>query len=132
MTENQHPNGMMQLSHELTAAKRHIASQETIMLTQGQLIAELKNQLETERSRVVAMPDLNADLIEILGRPNFMCSPVAHCLRIGGVGIPRKSENEQAACIHWMLGLYLEHRENWKAVGKSELQRIASLQGKEE
>ncbi len=49
MTDNQHPNGMMHLSHELTAANRHIARQETIMLNQEQLIAELRSQLEVEQ-----------------------------------------------------------------------------------
>ncbi|MCL6366223.1 hypothetical protein EXT60_18500 [Pectobacterium carotovorum subsp. carotovorum] len=83
----------------------------------------LEQQLATSSVR---LPSLNATLIEILGRPNFHCSPVAQCLRIGGKEIPRKSENEQAACIHWMLGLYLEHRENWKAVAESELRRIAA------
>ncbi|MFW5407220.1 hypothetical protein B7L51_001140 [Pectobacterium brasiliense] len=80
----------------------------------------------------VRLPSLNTALIEILGRPNFHCSPIAQCLRIGGAEIPRKSENEQAACIHWMLGLYLEHRENWKDAVKSELHQIAIVSGKEE
>ncbi|GKV88470.1 hypothetical protein [Pectobacterium carotovorum] len=85
-------------------------------------IAALERQLAAS---VVRLPDLNAALIEILGRPNFHCSPVAKCLRIGGAEIPRKSENEQAACIHWMLSLYLEHGESWRTVAQDELKRIA-------
>ncbi|MCA7012486.1 hypothetical protein LF934_07480 [Dickeya dadantii] len=90
--------------------------------------AELEQRLEREceKSRRVKLPVLNADLIEILGRPNFHCSPVAQCLRIAGAEILRKSEHEQAACIHWMLGLYVEHGENWKNVAQDELRRIAA------
>lgn len=57
-----------------------------------------------------AMPPLNADLIAILGRPNFHCAPIAWALRdLLGHTIERKAEHEQAAVIHWLLGLYLEH-----------------------
>jgi hypothetical protein len=81
------------------------------------------------RQLSVKLPALNDDLIEIIGRPNFQCSPVAECLRIGGAEIRRKSENEQAAVIHWMLGLYLEHGDKWREMGNVELQRIKAAAG---
>ncbi|OAE56856.1 hypothetical protein A7J67_08485 [Achromobacter xylosoxidans] len=76
-----------------------------------------------------ALPDLNADLIEILGRPNFACIRIAQLLRLGGVEIPKKAEAEQATVIHYLLGFYLKHGSQWaeKAEEDIERRRIAAL-----
>ena len=60
-----------------------------------------------------ALPPLNADLVEILGRPNFACAMLADVLRASGEVIPRKSEAEQAHVIYWLLGLYRTHGADW-------------------
>jgi len=60
----------------------------------------------------------------ILGRPNFWCSSVAHVLRADGHYIAEKAEEEQAAVIHWLLSLYLEHGEKWRDVAQEETKRI--------
>ena len=69
--------------------------------------------------------EMNADLMDILGRVNFACRPFAEALRVDGVEIPPKSEAEQAHCIHWMIGIYLEHGDNWREQVGNELERIA-------
>ena len=73
---------------------------------------------------IETLPELNDDLIWILGRPNFWCASVAHVLRQDGHEIETKSEHEQAAVIHWLLSMYLEHGENWREVAQRESDRI--------
>ncbi|EJZ7018014.1 hypothetical protein OIP52_000708 [Salmonella enterica] len=73
------------------------------------------------------LPPLNDDLIAILGRPNFTCSHLAELMRKSGDEIRRKSEHEQAAVIHWFLGIYLEHGDKWEGVAKADIQsRVAA------
>lgn len=59
--------------------------------------------------------ELDEHLEWILGRPNFWCASMANRLREKGHDIEFKSENEQAAAIHFMLNLYLEHGADWKS-----------------
>ncbi|EPC2361892.1 hypothetical protein ACRX6C_000970 [Citrobacter freundii] len=97
---------MQQLLNELEAAERRIAELE---------------------ARTVTLPPLNDDLIAILGRPNFTCSHLAELMRKSGDEIRRKSEHEQAAVIHWFLGIYLEHGDKWEGIAKADIQsRVAA------
>lgn len=81
----------------------------------------------------ISLPPLNDDLIAILGRPNFTCAHLAEIMRKGGEDVRRKAENEQAAVIHWFLGLYLEHGDKWESVAKADIQaRVAAAAGKGE
>lgn len=73
----------------------------------------------------VVFPDINEDLVEILGRPNFTCSGIAELFRGNGADIKRKSENEQAFIIHWLIGVYLTHGSDWRLVAEAELKVIA-------
>jgi hypothetical protein len=57
---------------------------------------------------------LTADVIEILGRPNFACRSFADMLRLGGQDIPPQSEREQAATLHYLLGFYATHGAEWR------------------
>lgn len=68
---------------------------------------------------VVTLPPLNAELIDILGRPNFACAQIARVLRLTGMEITERCEAEQAAALHWMLGLYLQHGDEWRAKGEA-------------
>jgi len=63
-------------------------------------------------------------MIWILGRPNFWCASVANVLRQDGHEIKTKAEHEQAAVIHWLLSLYLEHGDGWRDVAQKESDRI--------
>jgi len=59
--------------------------------------------------------ELTPDLIEILGMPNFRAGPIAHAFRDAGrAEIKRRSEDEQAFVLHWLLGLYLKHGADWR------------------
>lgn len=60
---------------------------------------------------------LNEDTRLILGRPNFACRAEAQMLRNEGWTIARKSEEEQAAVLLWMINLYLKHGAQWKEEG---------------
>lgn len=61
---------------------------------------------------------LTAEDIEILGRPNFQCSPIAWVLIKGGLYAPlpsrQKSEYEQAVCIHWISAMRERHGDKWR------------------
>ena len=76
------------------------------------------------------LPALNADLIEILGRPSFTCAFLAQVLRNGGRIIKNKAEHEQAAVIHFVLCQYLAHGPKWREAATSAFQAIAAQQGK--
>jgi hypothetical protein len=65
----------------------------------------------------------------ILGQPSFACIAIARILKLNGQDIPPKAEAEQAAVIHWMLNLYLEHGENWRQAGEAEIKRIKTATG---
>jgi hypothetical protein len=45
-------------------------------------------------------------------------------LREDGHEIATKAEDEQAAVIHWLLNLYLEHAAQWREVAQQETARI--------
>ena len=71
------------------------------------------------------IPELNDELIFILGRPNFKCIHIAQCLRLSGEIISKRAEDEQAAAIRWMLNLYFKHGVNWLDEAKKEIKRIS-------
>lgn len=118
---------------ELEAAEKRIAEFDQRIRTQNRHACELFDEAKAQRQRVaelearnLTLPPLNDDLLAILGRPNFTCSHLAELMRKSGDEIRRKSEHEQAAVIHWFLGLYLEHGENWEVVAKADIQsRVA-------
>lgn len=68
-----------------------------------------------------SIAELTDDLREILGRPNFTCHYIAQALRQMGRTIAKKSEDEQAAVIHWMLGHYLKYGADWRQHASDEL-----------
>lgn len=70
-------------------------------------------------------PELTDDLREILGRPNFTCHFNAKALRVMGHSIAHKSEDEQAVVIHWLLGIYLKHRPDWRQRAAAELEEAS-------
>lgn len=70
------------------------------------------------------MPELDDNLRLILGRPNFSCITIAEALRLAGHAIERKAEHEQAAVIHWLLGFYFSHGDNWIDASKAALKAM--------
>ena len=71
----------------------------------------------------VTIPD-TPEVRDILGRPNFWCSPWANVLRMRGDSIPRKAEEEQAAVIRFMLNHYLANGADWAETAGAELDAI--------
>ena len=73
--------------------------------------------------------EMTPELRDILGRPNFVCAPIAHIFQAAGADIPRKAEAEQAFVLHWMVKLYLAHGDDWQEQGERELKeaRTAAL-----
>jgi len=79
-----------------------------------------------------ALPPLDDDLRDILGRPNFACIRLANLFRKEGAVIASKAEDEQAHVIHWMLGLRLKHgRENWREHADRAIDAAIAAQRKE-
>lgn len=72
------------------------------------------------------MFELNDEIRWILGRPNFTCRDTAIILRTMGHEIKTKSEDEQAAVVHWMLCLYEEHGDAWREEGNKILKEAAT------
>jgi len=79
------------------------------------------------------LPELNADLIDILGRPNFTCIRLAQLLRLSGVEIATKAEAEQATVIHYLLGFYLKHGSEWAEMADEDIEqrRLAAVAAKQ-
>ncbi|MGO0684134.1 DUF3850 domain-containing protein [Pseudomonas fulva] len=82
--------------------------------------SELHAKLAERNAAII--PELTSDLREILGRPNFTCHHIAKALRVMGLTIAPKSEDEQAAVIHWLLGHYLKHGADWRQRAAAELE----------
>lgn len=78
-------------------------------------VRELREALSAPGAAAAAatLPALNDHLVEILGRPNFQCITIAEVLRHSGQVIKHKAENEQAAVLHYLLGIYLQHGADW-------------------
>ncbi len=60
--------------------------------------------------------DLDPELRWILGQICFQCISTAQALRLMGHEIPTRAEDEQAATLNWMLGLYAKHGKGWRAL----------------
>jgi hypothetical protein len=69
--------------------------------------------------------DLDPNVKQILGRPNFACAEIAEILRIGGDDIPRKAEAEQAAVIQFMLSVWEHHGDDWQSEGNKILKTVS-------
>lgn len=65
--------------------------------------------------------ELTPELADILGRPCFTLISMAQALRLTGREIPKRAEDEQAHCIHWMLCHYMKHGSEWREHALAEL-----------
>lgn len=86
------------------------------------------NAALTERLERFALPEWpDADLIDILGKPNFMCIQIADLFRRTGVEIARKAEVEQAHVILFLLRHWFQHRERWAETAGADLQALHAV-----
>lgn len=75
------------------------------------------------------MFELNQEVKNILGRPNFMCRSIANVLIKKGWDIKEKAEDEQANVIYWMLTMYEKYGENWKEKAEEYLKSSERKEG---
>lgn len=94
------------------------------------ILAAINAEPAVRSGKIADRLELTEDLKNILGRPNFTCTHLAEALRQMDYVIERKSEAEQAACLHWMLNHYLAHGADWKVHAEAEL-KAATAQGGE-
>jgi len=69
-------------------------------------------------------PPLTPELASILGLPCFQCIPFAKALRAAGHTIKTRAEDEQAAVLHWMLGHYFRHGDDWSGAAAQDMSRM--------
>ena len=69
------------------------------------------------------MIEFDEEVKWILGRPCFMCGPIAKKLRGLGHKIRSRAEEEQAMVIYWMLCLYEKHGKEWRQKATEELEK---------
>ncbi|WP_347467582.1 hypothetical protein [Burkholderia stagnalis] len=78
-------------------------------------------------------PDrMHAALQEVLGMPNFTCAPFAHSMRAAGATIRERSEDEQAAVLHWLTRLVLKHGNGWREHAERDLQEMRAVAARRE
>lgn len=71
--------------------------------------------------------ELTPELIRILGIPNFGAGPIARAFRDAGrAEIKRRSEDEQAFVLHWLLGLYADHGAAWEGKADEILKQVVA------
>ena len=87
-------------------------------------LSEIAASTSAASSAIGAMelPPMNAEMVKVLGRLGMYCGPIAEILRHGGHAIKTRIEDEQAAVLHWSLGLYLQHGAAWAEKGDEILQ----------
>ena len=66
--------------------------------------------------------ELTPALRQVLGTLIFSTGPMAHTLRDGlGLEIPKQIEDEQAHVLHWLIGLVLNHPDDWQRIREETL-----------
>lgn len=95
-------------------------------LTDGEVLASPAQAVDLAPASIPNTPEVR----DILGRPNFWCSPWANVLRMRGDEIPNKAEEEQAAVIRFMLNHYLANGTAWAETAGAELDAIRKVDGK--
>ncbi|WP_287917187.1 hypothetical protein [Comamonas sp.] len=69
-------------------------------------------------------PPMTPELASILGLMCFQCISFAQALRAAGHTIKTRAEDEQAAVLHWMLGHYFRHGDDWRAAAAQDMKRM--------
>lgn len=83
----------------------------------------------TPSTPILASLELTPELRYILGLPHSKLINTAQLLRQLGYCIGPRSEDEQAAVIHWMLEHYLRRGEHWKVFAYLELDADSAFPG---
>ena len=70
--------------------------------------------------------ELTPPVRHVLSLMLWQTLPIANALRATGRHINRKTEDEQAAALHWLLGIALEHGQNWEQAAARALHQLLS------
>lgn len=85
----------------------------------------IKDELERNGEMAAPWPEaMPPALAKILGMICFEFKDIATVLRAGGRSIARKAEAEQAAGMHWLIGLWFKHGDGWVDAANAEIQTI--------
>lgn len=68
--------------------------------------------------------ELTPALREVLSLMLWHTGPIAHAMRASGEDIPRKAEAEQAHVLHWLIGLVLEHGDDWREHAAAHIEQL--------
>ncbi|MDO8778881.1 MAG: hypothetical protein Q7K57_61215 [Burkholderiaceae bacterium] len=70
------------------------------------------------------MPALTDSLREVLGTPVHTMVPLVRLLQLLDPTVKHRYEDEQAALLHWMLTLWFQHGDDWRAAAGVEVGRM--------
>lgn len=85
---------------------------------------ELIDALNAPAAAAREFPAMTPELASILGLMCFQCIPFAQALRTAGHQIKTSAEDEQAAVLHWMLGHWFRHGEEWREHAQADMNRM--------
>ncbi len=102
----------------------HHAAAAAVLRAMDASMATTREAEAQDRQAVREFPEMTPELHSILGLMCFQCVPFAQALRAGGHTIKAKAEDEQAAVMHWMLGHYFRHGEDWRTAAAAEVERM--------
>jgi len=85
----------------------------TKVMPEREILRDRMRAAITAAGHAPSLPALNDTLVYILGRVCFRCAGIAQILRSAGQVIPTRAEDEQAATIHFLLSMYLQHGPAW-------------------
>lgn len=100
----------------------------------ARFFTQLAKEMDKAGALPTALPPSNAYLVDlddpevrgILGRPCFRCIAIASILRHGGgLDIPHKAEQEQAAVIAWLLQKRALLGDGWRVSANFELNAMS-------
>lgn len=84
-------------------------------------VAAARAALET-RPQPTYPDELTPELREVLGFMCFQCISIAQAMRLAGIDVKKRAEDEQANVLHWMVKLVLRHGAEWRKEGVKEIQ----------
>lgn len=90
------------------------------------IVARLKDALHGkggDASRLLPLV-MTPAIEDALGLMIFDTGPMPDLFRLCGTPIPEKAEKEQAFILFWVLGLVMQHGDEWRKFAKTELRAM--------
>lgn len=93
----------------------------------GDVFAATYREEKSTAPVVSAMPALTDSLREVLGTPVHTMIPLVRLLQSQDPTVKHRYEDEQAALLHWMLTLWFQHGDDWRAAAAEEIGRMREI-----